>query len=102
MNQGIQRPSYTEIKEYIRTLLQMIKNGNNTGPLESFNSLTREVFIRAFNQNLDEVRRVYEIPNPKEDPIGFRATWVDIFMACLDYYKQKLRKEGVVIVEYAD
>jgi len=99
MNQGNQRPSYNEIKEYIRKLLGDIKEGNTNGALESFNSLTREVFIKAYNQNLDEVRRVYEIPNPKENPIGFRAAWVDVFLGCLIYYKQKVQKEGTRIFE---
>lgn len=97
MNQGKPRPSYNEIKDYIRFLLQNIKEGKNTGPLESFNSVTREVFIKAYNQNLTEARKVYEIPNPKENPIGFRTVWVDVFMACLDYYEKKLIKEGIVI-----
>ncbi len=101
MNQGKIRPSYNEIKDYIRLLLQNIKEGKNTGPLESFNSVTREVFIKAYNNNLNEVRRVYEIPNPKEEPIRFRSVWVDVFMACLDYYEKKLIKEGIVI-EYED
>ena len=97
MNQGKIRPSYNEIKEYIRLLLQNIKEGKNTGPLESFNSVTREVFIKSFNQNLTEARKVYQIPNPKENPIGFRTAWVDVFMGCLDYYEKKLLKEGIVI-----
>lgn len=99
MNQGNQRPSYNEIKDYIRKLLQTIKDGSNKGPVESFNSLTREVFIKAYNRNLDEARRVYEIPNPKENPIGFRTVWVDVFLGCLNYYEQKLRKEGSFILE---
>lgn len=99
MNQGNERPSYNEIKEYIRKLLGDIKEGKTDGPLESFNSLTREVFIKAYNQNLDEARRVYEIPNPKESSIAFRAAWVDVFLGCLDYYKQKIRKEGGLVFE---
>ena len=97
MNQGKLRPSYNEIKDYIRLLLQNIKEGKNTGPLESFNSVTREVFIKSYNQNLTEARRVYEIPNPKEEPIRFRSVWGDVFMAGLDYYEKKLIKEGIVI-----
>ena len=97
MNQGIVRPSYNEIKNYIRLFLQNIKEGNGNGPLESFNSVTREVFISAYNNNLTEVRKVYEIPNPKEEAIRFRSVWVDVFMACLDYYEKKLIKDGIVI-----
>ena len=97
MNQGIVRPSYNEIKNYIRLFLQNIKEGNGNGPLESFNSVTREVFIKAYDNTLNEVRKVYEIPNPKEEPIRFRSVWVDVFMACLNYYEKKLIKDGLVI-----
>ena len=98
MNQGIQRPSYDEIKDYIKQELKF--SGEKNSPIVSFNSLTREVFVRAYNQNFDEVRRVYEIPNPKEDAASFKEIWIDIFMGCLDYYRKKLRKEGATILEY--
>lgn len=103
MNQGNIRPSYNEIKEYIRAQLKnSAEKQDKNNPIVSFNSATREVFIRAFNHNLDEIRKVYVIPNPKEDAVRFRETWVDIFMGCLDYYKQKLRKEGIVVTEYVN
>lgn len=98
-----QKPSFKEAQQYISKRIKELQDNKNTdNPISSFNGLTREVIIKSLDKDFRERPKIYTIPRKEAGLKEFCDAWIDVFIGCLDYYKQKLRKEGIVIEEYGN
>ena len=96
-----QKPSFKEAQQYISKKIKELQDNKNTdNPISSFNGLTREVIIKSLDKDLRERPKIYTIPRKEAGLREFCNTWIEVFLGCLDYYKQKLLREGIVVENF--
>ena len=92
------RPEFKDIKGYVaKELKETSVSLADAKPVILFDSSRREVIIKTFDPNL-KGKKVYNIPLPQEKE-KFQQSWVDVFIGCFEYIRERLHREGAKIFE---
>ena len=93
------KPEFKDIKGYVtKELKNTSASIEDARPIILFDSLKREVIIKTFDPNL-KGRKVYNIPLPQERE-AFQNSWIEVFLGCCEYIKDRLEREGINVLEY--